>query len=230
MRQPSTKAELYKVVHALKRKQCRGEYSFGVDVVDFTRTILNVNVVSLPYKTKGLRGMAIPGTPNTKQGDIIFLNSGRDTYEQNFDCAHEMMHLCLHRDIKHEPFVCADIVKPQQNGFLEWQANEGAAEYCVPYAVFLYLIRERYDEIKDAPFDYLQFIYDDFANIFKVPSMVIKNRMENLKYEIYQYIELGTPLDEIEILSNAEQRKRHISVNSLYDKAVATYDYYWANA
>lgn len=44
----------------------------------------------------------------------------------------------------------------------------------------------------------------------------MENRIENLKYETFQYLN-GTPLSDIEILSNSQQRKRNITVKSLND-------------
>ncbi len=52
------------------------------------------------------------------------------------------------------------------------------------------------------------------AQIFHVPDAVIKYRLENLKYEIFQYLN-GVKLDDIEILSLHQQKQRGIKVDSL---------------
>ena len=43
-------------------------------------------------------------------------------------------------------------------------------------------------------------------------------RLENLKYEIFQFLN-GTPLDSIEVLSSRKQRDRKIKIKSLNDLA-----------
>ena len=51
-------------------------------------------------------------------------------------------------------------------------------------------------------------------DVFNVPEAVIKYRLENLKYEIYQYMN-GTSIKNIEILSLKQQEKRKIKIDSL---------------
>ena len=47
-----------------------------------------------------------------------------------------MIHLALHRRLEQKTFNCFDKVQANQNPFTEWQANEGAAEFFVPYKIF----------------------------------------------------------------------------------------------
>lgn len=214
----SAKEQLYLIVRWLKDMQFRRMTGYGINVVDFVSS-LGVQVQALPFKTPGFRGVAVPGvTPGQK--DIILLNSSRDSYQQNFDCAHEMMHLCLHSKIKRDPFVCQDEYKPNQDAFMEWQANEGAAEYCVPYLILLRMIKERYDDICKFTGTDFEAYCQELSEVFMVPKMVIKIRIESLKYEIYQYTECGIPLNEVKLMSKKELERNRIKVPSLYFKVL----------
>lgn len=216
------KEKLYQQVMALKILQCGDPFRYGVNVVDFVRS-LGVTVELLPFTTPGLRGMAIPGADGTKEKDIILLNSERDVYQRNFDCAHEMMHLALHTHKDHKSFVCSDKIIPNQNSFYEWQANEGAAEYCVPYCALLMAIKILYPNIKRCNLAQLDSMRSSLSHIFMVPEVVIHNRVESLKYEIYQYVHLGVKLERIKLMSRNEQLKRKINVMSIYEEVLSRY-------
>jgi Zn-dependent peptidase ImmA (M78 family) len=176
---------------------------------------IGIEVKKESFSTKGLRGIAIKGSG--KEKDIIVLNPIRNPEEQNFDCGHECVHLFKHRNEKVTSFHCFETVLPQQNSFLEWQANEGSAELLVPYKFFIPMFCKYRGYCKNAT-DYMAF-KNKLAEIFKVPVAVITLRIENLKYEIYQY-ENGISLDNIEIKSNTQLKRERINIvsyNAIYD-------------
>lgn len=166
-----------------------------------TRRISAVEIVYHTFDTTGFCGAAFAGN----KMNTIVLNSARSKAEWNFDCGHELIHLVKHRDINDGIFKC---FKKNQNSFLEWQANEGAAELLIPYKDFI----PRFVRFisHGNPFYGNCNIQARLANIYNVTEQVINNRIRNLSYEIFQY-QRGTPLDSIEILSWRKQQERGIA-------------------
>lgn len=58
---------------------------------------------------------------------------------------------------------------------------------------------------------------EKYAEKFNVTSIVLKNRLNALKYEIYQYIEQEVDLDNIKFLSKTKQENLGISIKSFND-------------
>lgn len=204
-----TKKELYSLVHKHKTRLGLKNSDYGFNMIHLCRQ-KGILLEQLPFKTKYLRGMAVVG--NESEEDIILLNHNRDIVEQNFDCSHEYMHLCLHRNKDKKIFNCMDALYVKQDEYIEWQANEGAAELLVPYKELLPLIKyfnphDLYD---------IKHLKEYVADMFGVTIKVIEFRLESLKYEIHQYLN-GVPLDEIEILSRSQQLRLSINVKSLND-------------
>lgn len=168
----------------------------------------------IPLRTNGLRGMAVLSR-DQEEPDIILLNSNRSEIEQNFDCGHEFIHLSLHRGARVEAFNCFEKVRAQQNHFLEWQANEGAAELLVPYRQLLPLLRDAWPQL--GRWQAIAALREQLAVRFGVSEAVIRFRFESLKYEIFQYIS-GVPLAQIQLLSVRSQRQQGISVTSLGER------------
>lgn len=204
-----TKKELYSLVHKHKTRLGLKNSDYGFNMIHLCRQS-GILLEKLPFKTKYLRGMAVVG--NESEEDIILLNCNRDIIEQNFDCSHEYMHLCIHRDKDKKIFNCMDALYVKQDEYIEWQANEGAAELLVPYEEFLPLIK--YFSPRDS-YD-IKYMKEHAAEMFGVTIKVIEFRLESLKYEIHQYLR-GTPINEIRILSRAQQSRLNINVKSLND-------------
>lgn len=57
----------------------------------------------------------------------ILLNSSLSFPEKNFYGTHELIHIYTNTDNPGQSFNCYDTVKPDQNSYIEWIANEGAA-------------------------------------------------------------------------------------------------------
>ena len=137
----SEKRKLYQQVDRLRTKWGYTPRQ-RFDIIQLTSSSERISVEYHAFKTLGLCGVAMVG----EKKDSILLNSKRSTIEQNFDCGHELMHLYLHRHCA-DSFNCFMHSKPQQNTFLEWQANEGSAQLLVPYQDF---IPRFWDSLKDS--------------------------------------------------------------------------------
>jgi len=180
----------------------------GIDLVSELKN-MEILIKDIDFKTKGLRGMAIVGQGEEK--DIILLNSNRTPIEQNFDCAHEMMHLLLHRKLDQKTFNCFDGISIHQDPYIEWQANEGAAEFFLPYKELLAIILDNQKYLAD--YSNIIRFKSILAQSYNVPERVVTFRLENLKYEIYQ-AEMGIPIDKINILAARKQKERNINIKS----------------
>ncbi len=156
-----------------------------------------------PFQTPGFCALAFAGD----KFDTIILNANRNPLEQNFDCGHELIHLTKHRSIKQGCFRCFDKAQPTQNPFIEWEANEGAAELLVPYKLFLPAVCETSRIYCREP----QKIKPALAKQFHVTTAVIEYRIHSLAYELYQYDILGTDISQIALLSHNETKQRHLS-------------------
>lgn len=208
-----SKEGLYREVAKLKEFLGLDSTSYGIDLTTILKE-KGILIENLDFKTRHLRGMAVVGKGSNE--DIILLNSNRNSIERNFDCGHEMIHLSLHRELNQKTFNCYDRILPNQNSFTEWQANEGAAEFFVPYKILLPMIKN-YNISLDTYTTIDQFKHE-LETIFKVPSAVIAYRLENLSYEISQY-QSGIALENIEILSKKKQIERKIHTISLNEIA-----------
>lgn len=202
------KAKLYKSVDILRE-------SLGLndnEPADTKAMILSTGHIDLTYhnfSTPGLCGIAMVGD----KIDTVVLNTQRSFKEQCFDAGHELIHLYKHRNTL-DHFNCFSHNHPKQNSFIEWQANEGSAELILPYRLFVPLIANALPSLNS-----LSDIHDfksQLSDIFYATSATINNRLEGLKYEIYQYAH-GTSLEDLEFLSRRDQVKRNICVDSVND-------------
>jgi Zn-dependent peptidase ImmA (M78 family) len=206
-----TKELLYNEIHKYKAGLGLEHFEYGFNMVNLC--ISNgIKLEKLHFKTKALRGLASIG--DNPKDDIILLNTDRDYREQNLDCGHEYVHLCIHRNIGQRIFNCIDAVYAKQDTFIEWQANEGAAEMLVPYSALLPYTKTFYNQL-DSAAKIIKF-KENAALAFNVTVKVIEYRLESLKYEIHQYIN-GIPIIDIKILSLAQQDSLNIRIKSLND-------------
>jgi hypothetical protein len=90
---------------------------------------------------------------------------------------------------------------------MEWQANEGAAQFLMPYQSFIpnycYLHDKLYANF--APQQAYDMQIAALAGNYMVGEMAVKFRMDSLKSEIAQYID-GVDINKIKVVSG---RKRH---------------------
>jgi len=209
----SEKELLYKKILHMKCFLVFAPCQYGINIV--RRWDYGIKLERIPFKTRGLRGMSYPGA--RPQPDIILLNSKRSEIEQNFDCGHEMVHLAIHRNLNKKVFNCFDrSTAPNQDPFLEWQANEGAAEFFVPYRFFIPLLKEcvgnnpKRGDINE----FKRYA----AELCCVPPAVIKYRIESLKYEILQYYS-GVDINDLQLISKRQQERMGLYIKSLNEIA-----------
>lgn len=194
----STKEKLYRSVDALRKSFELDPYE-PVDVIHLLSEYENIDVTTCDFKTPGLCGVAMVGD----KVDTIALNANRTAIEQNFDCGHELIHLFMHRKIQ-DSFSCFTHAKPEQDSFREWQANEGSAQFIVPYQDFIPRFSASLDSYHTSGT-----IQSELAAYYFVSTQVINIRIESLSYEIDQY-RSGVPIEKIELLSRRQRRVRGI--------------------
>ena len=185
---------------------------YPVDIFEICKRISNVEIQAVPFKTADLRGM-VSLANNVSEAHVILVNSNKSFQEQNFHGFHELMHIPT-ADQPGTLLRCYDTVKPNQNSYMEWLANEGAAEFVVPYKLLLPMIKDEFSDMITGIGTW-QFC-EDHSDDFGVSPIVLQNRIDSLKYETYQYLN-GVPLDKIEILSWNKQKQRGINVKSLVE-------------
>lgn len=219
------KATLYRLVDYARQVHYKTTYRTGIYLPDFWRS-RDVIVEEKPFKTHGLRGMAVPADLYSTQRDIIILNSNRSTKEKNFDCAHESIHITFHWKIHRQPFSCYDRIVANQDSYLEWQANEGAAEYLVPYKIFIPLTVDKWDMLTELyPMDMENEFLKPMSDLFNVPISVIRIRLISLRSEIEQYIN-GVPLENLRFYSNNDLNRLNKKVYSIFDIQEINYLHY----
>lgn len=122
----------------------------------------------------------------------IALNENASPQSQRFTLSHELSHYLLHQ--QHTQFLCDGCERSP----LEWQANEAAAELLLPYRIFLPIlsnIRSNSNRLSSLL---------DLSQRFGVSTQMVRNRVESLSYELWQYRE-GVPLDKLKLVSRRRQ-------------------------
>lgn len=185
---------------------------YPLNIFKLCDSISNVDIQTVPFKTADLRGM-VSIARNDNENHVILLNSNKSIEEQNFHGFHELMHIPT-ADKPGTILSCYDTIKPNQDSYIEWLANEGAAEFVVPYQLLLPLIKSEYYSmiIGVGTWNFCELHSKDFG----VSAIVMQNRIDSLKFEIDQYLN-GISLSEIEVMSNAKQKKRGIIIKSLVE-------------
>lgn len=167
---------------------------------------LDIQVICTEFVTSGLRGIAIPSTGPTRDSDTIILNGKRDFTQRKFDCAHELTHLLLHAPSREYYLQQVDDVTIAQDGYTEWEANEGAAELLMPYRIFIPMFVLETKAYKSETVTCRR-----MARLFKVTEQNIAFRMKGLQYEIWQYAN-GTAIADLVIMSRSEQKAQGIQL------------------
>ena len=177
-----SKAELYCKIRELRAQFGICPDDYPLNVLDLCDKYPGIQVCFYNFKTVGLKGMAHigEGTDN----DVIIVNAKQEKAERNFTITHEVMHLIFHRDEPIKQFSCYDKVRSTQNSYVEWQANEGAAEFIIPAFLFLKIIKEEWNTLHTSR-DFAK-LKDHLSLKFNATPHVIEIRYEHLKYEIFQ--------------------------------------------
>lgn len=209
-----TKTELYSKVDNIRQILNINIERYPIDILFESYFIPNLDIKHHQFKSKNFGGMLMHG----QKIDTMILNSKRTTREKEFDCAHEIIHLYEHRG-NGTIFNCTDKKYVRKlnkiDTTLEWQANEGAAELLLPWKIFIPdLVREY--SISVGTIDKSPYINSIFANKYGVTDSIIEYRVENLRYEILQYLK-GVNLDNVDILSNNQIKKYKIDTKGYID-------------
>lgn len=146
--------------------------------------------------------------------NCILINSNLSYKEQNFHGFHELIHIYSSEVNSGQTFNCYDNIKPFQDPYTEWVANEGSAELLMSYRELLPILKSDWDYLNSSSKIYE--FKEALSQKFMAPPATVEIRISNLKYETYQYLN-GVDLDNIEILSNKQQKSRGIRVKSLND-------------
>lgn len=193
------KSMLYSYVDDLRRRLNLFEDMSVPDPFNIAlHHVKNPCIECVPFPTTKICGILYKGDHSTS----IALNANRTREMQNFDCMHELIHYFLH-DIDYCQCICSDTANISQNSYLEWQANEGSAQFLVPYQDFI----PRLLSLLDNNATYIRYI---LADHYHVTTQVISIRMDSLAYEIDQY-RSGTPMDRLELLSRNQRKRRGIT-------------------
>lgn len=83
---------------------------------------------------------------------------------------------------------------------LEWQANEAAAEFLLPYRIFLPLLKN----IRSNSNRLSGLIR--ISQTYGVSTQMVKNRVDSLSYELWQY-QNGVPIEQIRLVSKSRQQQ-----------------------
>ncbi len=205
-----TKQRLYQIVDDLKTKFGITDLDYPLNIFDFCKKIDNVEIKAVPFVTPDLRGMVhISKTKN--ENHVILVNSNKSFVEQNFHGFHELMHIPT-ADMPGTILQCYEKLKPSQDSYIEWLANEGAAEFLLPYKTLLPLVKLNYSSMTKGLGTWT--FCEEISRFFQISPIVVQNRLDALKYEINQYIE-GVSINNIEILSHSKQIARGIEIESL---------------
>lgn len=209
-----TKAGLYTAVNKLRGRLEISWEDYPLDLRALCGERGSIQTALLPFRTEGLKGMSVIGSEG--ESDVILINQAVSWEEQNFICAHELLHLTLHRDAPARSFRCFERALPNQDGSQEWQANEGAAELLVPAALLFPAVRRSFLSLEEG--NRVETFRKETAQRFRVVEAVVTYRLESLKYELSQYL-AGVPREQIRCLSHRQQEKLGIEVESLNDRA-----------
>lgn len=193
-----TKAGLYTIVSQkainLGFDLCAANYR--IDALGLAyKVCIDLTIEMLNFKEATICGILYKGADST----YIALNNRRSATGKNFDCMHELIHYMFHH---RNHYICNSNVEDH----LEWQANEGAAQFLVPYQSFIpnyCQLYERYNKQMTADKAYKSLI-SHLSRHYMVGEMVITYRLNQLKSEIVQYLD-GIDINRIQIISTTRR-------------------------
>ena len=189
-----TKANLYEIVTQKATSlgfNVRAQ-NYQINAIQLAMQVcINPQIQILEFSNIKVCGLLYKGRFATTIG----LNSRRSHTGKNFDCMHELMHYWLHDA---STFYCLD----DMDNYMEWQANEGAAQFLMPYQSFIPNYCYLHDKLYASypPQKAYEMQLATLAQNYIVGEMAVKFRMQSLQNEIAQYIN-GTKIDKIRIIS-----------------------------
>lgn len=214
------KAQLYSGVNEVRRYLITKGATYPLNIFDICSKNRYLSISAIPFKTKGLRGMAVLAKDNNDI-NCILVNSNIASTEQNFHGMHELMHITFEHGNSGQIFKCYEKTMPFQDPYKEWVANEGAAELLVPYIDFIPFFCNVYSDFIQSN-DMCKHKYAGknilsvLSSRYGVSDMVIKNRISSLSYEIDQFIK-EYRFRNIALLSYTQQKRYGITTTNYLD-------------
>ena len=102
------KCRLYAEVERVRGYLDIMEQDYPIDIIQRCRELNRIQVNIFPFATPNLRGMAIIAPIKSSTTDFVFLDEKQSYSEQNFYCAHELLHLYWHREEREQTLKCYD--------------------------------------------------------------------------------------------------------------------------
>lgn len=204
------KVQLYESVGDIRRHLFSNGFSYPLNIFDICNKYDNLAISSVPFTTKGLRGMAVLAKDDSDI-NCILVNSRIPFSEQNFHGIHELMHITFEHSYSGHIFKCYEKTMPFQDSYKEWIANEGAAELLIPYTDFIPFFCKLYVDFSNMN-DFWTRNYGNnsiltvLSQHYGVSEIVVKNRISSLSYEIDQFYK-GISCEKINLLSYTQQKR-----------------------
>lgn len=190
-----TKQRLYWLVEKIRRDYGIN-YPPPYDARTLCTSVFGLHLNTIDLKTPKLRGMShIPSRS-------IVIDSKKTDSEQNFYCMHEIIHQTVHKNRPTKSYSCYDETQADQDPFIEWEANEGAAQFLIPYQDFIPRVAMYFNAYSPHALWGLQEMLSDH---YFVSQQVIGIRLDSLSYEIDQYRQ-GVSMENIELLSRTQRQ------------------------
>lgn len=205
-----TKATLYRKISEIRKNFGIRPEDYPLDLIELCKKYPQLQICYNRFNTPGLKGLSYIGKGSER--DVVVLSVEQDKAERNFTLTHEIMHTILHRGESTRKFGCYTTARFTQDPYIEWQANEGAAEFLIPAYIFLKEISEKWLSLHSSH-DFVE-LKEYLSKRFNVTPHVIEIRYEHLKYEIHQFLS-GVPYEQIKVISQRRQDALGIHVKSL---------------
>ena len=164
--------------------------NYRIDALRLAKEVCyNLDIQILDFDEIKICGILYKGAYSTTIG----LNSRRSATGKNFDCMHELIHYWFH---EFDMFYCVDDIL----NHIEWQANEGAAQFLVPYQSFIPVYCHFFDKFygRYSPSGAHKALISALSQNYMVGESVIEIRIKSLKQEIAQYLD-RIPVEQIKI-------------------------------
>ena len=196
-----TKAELYEKINNKFDELELNPFSinFRIDSKELAKKVcLNLEIVQMNFEESKICGILYKG----KNSTTIGLNARRSAFGQNFDCMHELIHYWYHDEPNYFCMPMDIINNNKEEAHLEWQANEGAAQFLMPYQSFIPAYSNAHDRFyaRRSTENAYEAIIDHLAKTYLVGRLAAAYRINGLSKEISQYIN-GTEIQNIKVLS-----------------------------
>jgi|AGTN01.1.fsa_nt_gi Predicted Zn peptidase len=187
------KKTLYKKVQDMRKL-------LGIELDDYPINIFEIlqrlkDIIDISYENLSLKLGGILIINEQPYKSAMLINSKRN---KTFSAAHELVHYLGHSE--NDTYLHLQ----GNSEFIEWQANEGAAEFLLPYKLF---IPDFYNLSKRT--FWTDEIIQILAEQYNVSTGQVATRIKSLEYEIKQYF-AGVDIDKVVIMSKRKYEQELI--------------------